>query len=273
MKNNLLASNISRYRRESGLTQEMLANSLGVTSQAVSKWETGQTMPDAALLPELARNMKISLDKLFGYASYEADSYYEENYRGEEYYWGVRPSAMCLKILELMPPEKPLKLIDIGCGEGKDAVFFARCGYDVSAYDISEAGIRKLKMLAETARVRINAFKADIWDYRLEEKYDIIYSSGALHYMKPEHRSEIIGDYRSNTNENGLNAFHVFVEKPYIAPPPEKEKNWNPWLSGQIFTCYHDWLIESCREYVFDCDSSGVRHRHAANVIYARKTV
>ena len=42
----ILAGNISRYRKNLGLTQEALADKLAITSQAVSKWETGQTVPD-----------------------------------------------------------------------------------------------------------------------------------------------------------------------------------------------------------------------------------
>ena len=57
---------IARYRKELGLTQEGLAQKLGVTNQAVSKWESGQSCPDIALLPKLADLFGISIDALFG---------------------------------------------------------------------------------------------------------------------------------------------------------------------------------------------------------------
>ncbi len=189
----------------------------------------------------------------------------------DEYYWGVAPSQMCLKVVSLMLPDRHLKLLDIGCGEGKDAVFFARCGYDVSAFDASEAGIEKVKRLAAKANVFVNAFVADIWNYRLDCSYDILYSSGALHYIKPELRDEIIGDYRMHTNTGGLHAFNVFVEKPFIAPPPEKEEHAYFWRSGQLLAYYHDWFIEDFSEFIFTCDSSGIPHQHAMNMLYARR--
>jgi len=68
-------------------------------------------------------------------------------------------------------------------------------GYDVSAFDISEAGLDKTKRLAEKARVHVRAFRANIWDYRLEEDYDVLYSSGVLHYIKPELRDEVMANY------------------------------------------------------------------------------
>lgn len=269
----IIAGNISRYRKDLGLTQEALAEKLNITFQAVSKWETGQTVPDTMLLPMLARALNVSVDKLLGYAAFNEDSsYYESDYQKDEYFWGVEPNTACLKILELIPPTRPLKLLDIGCGEGKDAVFLARCGYDVSAFDISEAGLEKTKRLADKARVHVRTFRANVWDFRLDEKYDILYSSGVLHYIKPDLRDEIMANYKSHVNISGLVAFHVFVEKPFIVPPPEKEDHSYPWKSGQLFTCFHDWYIAHCTEYVFDCNSSGIPHRHAANRLFARNS-
>jgi len=266
-----IAGNISRYRKDLGLTQESLADKLGITFQAVSKWETGQTVPDTMLLPKLANALGIGVDKLLGYSAPANDfSYYDNAYRKEEYFWGVEPNTTCLKAIELMPPTKPLKLLDIGCGEGRDAVFLARCGYQVSAFDISEAGIDKTKRLAERARVHVRAFRANMWDYRLDENYDVLYSSGALHYLKPELRDEILPNYKSHVNDGGIVAFHVFVDKPFIKAPPEKDEPSHLWKSGQLFTYFHDWYIEHCTEYVFDCNSSGIPHQHAANRLFAR---
>jgi len=268
---NILSGNISRYRKDLGLTQENLADKLGISFQAVSKWETGQTVPETMLLSKLARALNISVDKLLGYDVPTDDfSYYDNDYRKDEYFWGVEPNTTCLKVIELMPPTRPLKLLDIGCGEGRDAVFLARCGYDVSAFDISEAGLEKTKRLADQARVHVRVFRANMWDYRLDENYDILYSSGTLHYIKPELRDEIMINYKSHVTKNGLVAFHVFVDKPFIEAPPEKEEPSHLWKSGQLFTHFHDWYIEHCTEYVFDCNSSGIPHRHAANRLFAR---
>ena len=161
---------------------------------------------------------------------------YENVYSStNEYYWGVNPSQMCLEVIKLMPPDRHIKVIDIGCGEGKDAVFLARCGYDVSAFDLSNSGVEKVKRLAEKANVAVNVFKADILEYRFDCHYDILFSSGVLHYIKPELYDEIIGNYKAHTNENGLNIFNVFVEKPFILPAPEKEEA-QLWYSGQLLT-------------------------------------
>lgn len=268
----IIGLNIARYRKQRNLTQEQLAKQLSISYQAISKWENGQTTPDISLFPALASILNVSIDKLMGYShNFDPRSYYEEVYKKDEYFWGVQPSTMCLKVLELMPPTKPLSLLDIGCGEGKDAVFFARCGYNVSAFDISESGIEKTKRLADKANVFIDVFKANILDFRLERKYDILYSSGVLHYINPEIREEIFSNYKNFTEKGGINALHVFVEKPFISAVPDKERHSQDWKSGQLFSLYHDWYIEDCSEYVFDCNSAGIPHKHAANRMYAKK--
>ena len=57
---------IAHYRKISGLTQKELAEKLGVSGQAVSKWEQQISCPDIMLLPHIAAVFGISIDELFG---------------------------------------------------------------------------------------------------------------------------------------------------------------------------------------------------------------
>lgn len=66
MDNLMLNDIISFYRKKQGLTQEELAVKLGVTNQAVSKWESAQCCPDINLIPMIADIFQISIDELFG---------------------------------------------------------------------------------------------------------------------------------------------------------------------------------------------------------------
>ncbi len=61
-----LGENIKRLRRERELTQETLAQILGVTFQSVSNWERGESYPDITMLPEIAGFFKVSVDDLLG---------------------------------------------------------------------------------------------------------------------------------------------------------------------------------------------------------------
>ena len=62
----LISERIRKYRKKADITQEALAQALGVSSQAVSKWETGEGYPDITLLPRLAGYFGITIDELMG---------------------------------------------------------------------------------------------------------------------------------------------------------------------------------------------------------------
>lgn len=62
--NESIGNRISKYRKEKGLTQEEMAAKLGVSSQAVSKWENDASCPDISLLPQLCRTLGITTDEL-----------------------------------------------------------------------------------------------------------------------------------------------------------------------------------------------------------------
>ena len=57
--------NIRKLRIEHGLTQEKLADFLGVSFQAVSKWERGVAMPDIGMLPDISAYFGVTIDELF----------------------------------------------------------------------------------------------------------------------------------------------------------------------------------------------------------------
>lgn len=263
---------ISKRRKESGLTQNQLAQSLGVSFQAVSKWENGTAYPDIAILPKLAAVLNTTTDALLGYGGVVAD--YDGRYGKEGYYWGLTPNRICYDIMKLLPPIKPYRVLDMGCGEGKDAVFFAKCGYAVTAFDISEQGIEKAKRLAEHNKVEVRLFRADLFDYRPDTEYDIIFSSGVLHFVPGQQRKDLCDSLKEHMADNGINAMNVFVEKPFITRAPDStrdESKRHPWRSGELFGYYHDWLFHVCREEVFDCNSGGKPHKHCMDTLIAQK--
>lgn len=68
-----LGNKIRELRRSRDISQETLANHLGVSFQAVSKWETGATLPDVTLVPAIASFFGVSTDELFDFNRYEIE--------------------------------------------------------------------------------------------------------------------------------------------------------------------------------------------------------
>ena len=60
-----IGENVARLRKEKGWTQTDIGKKLGVSNQTVSKWESGMTMPDVMLLPEIAKTFNVSIESLY----------------------------------------------------------------------------------------------------------------------------------------------------------------------------------------------------------------
>lgn len=69
---------ISKCRKSQGFTQMQLAEKLGITDRAVSKWETGKAMPDASIMLELCDTLKITVNDLLSGEVIQMENYNEE---------------------------------------------------------------------------------------------------------------------------------------------------------------------------------------------------
>ncbi len=202
------------------------------------------------------------------------DTAYNQRYQSKNEYWEFKPSSMVYKTLELMPPLEPkMKLLDIGCGEGANAIFFAKNGFDVTGFDLAKVGIDKSKRNAEKYGVAINFFQADINEVKIEDQFDIIFSSGTLQYLLPEKRQSFIAHLQERTNINGVHNFHTFVRKPFVKIAPDAEPQEVLWDSGEILLLYKNWKTEAFVEEIKSCNSSGVPHEHVHNRLWSRKVM
>ena len=68
-----LGEKIKSLRKQKNISQEVFANYLGVSFQAVSKWENGNTMPDVTMIPAIASFFGVSTDELFDFNLYEIE--------------------------------------------------------------------------------------------------------------------------------------------------------------------------------------------------------
>ena len=197
---------------------------------------------------------------------------YEKCYDQEEYYWGLEPAPFLKDLLEITgrnPSE--LKVLDIGCGEGKDAVYMAQQGCNVSAFDITQSGIRKTKLLAEKRGVEINAFVADINDFEISEKFDIVYSTGTIQYLFSDRIEAFFEKIKDMVNVGGYVYFNVFVDKPFLELPPDWDKEEKMWKTGQLFSYLADWELCKVDEIIFEDYSAGLKHYHCMDTVIAKR--
>lgn len=107
-----IGSTIKRLRREKDITQEQLAEYLGITSRAVSQWECGRTAPDISQLPALCHIFDVSSDVLLGIdieKTNEAIQSYLDKARNEEYQGNFESSAEILhEAIRKFPKSYPI---------------------------------------------------------------------------------------------------------------------------------------------------------------------
>jgi tellurite methyltransferase len=159
----------------------------------------------------------------------------------------------------------------MGCGEGRNAVYFAKHGFEVVGLDLSLPGLEKTRRYAEEVGVQIETIHADIATYEIGNIYDVIFSTGTLQYLPPEIRGIRFQNYKEHTSPNGIIVFSVFVNKPFIPRAPDAEESEFLYKSGELMGYFWDWEIIYCTEEIFDCMSSGIPHKHAVNRIIARR--
>lgn len=130
--------------------------------------------------------------------------------RDERIYWAtkypVREAAVhafARKTLKALP-KKSLKILDLGCGYGDDALFFARHGHAVVALDFSDASMKKLK--ERIGQLSIKPVRRDL-SKRLPFKdceFDVVYAHLSVHYFDDAVTQKIFDDVRRVLRKGGL---------------------------------------------------------------------
>ncbi|AKU58172.1 helix-turn-helix domain-containing protein [Lacticaseibacillus paracasei] len=88
---------ISANRKQKGITQQALADFVGVSKASVSKWETGQSYPDITLLPILAAYFDVSIDKLMAYDAQLSSTEIRRIYTSMKQAFETQPGDAVLK--------------------------------------------------------------------------------------------------------------------------------------------------------------------------------
>ena len=163
------------------------------------------------------------------------------------------------------------KVLDVGCGEGQNAIYLARQGHYVDAFDLSEHGIAKLKHRCELFETQVNAFAADLTAYQFEQCYDMILCFGTLHFVTKNEWKRFVNDAKEHTNLGGIHIIQIFTD---VVPASEDIAPFAVGLAKdeEIKELYMDWEILQFKSYVFEDEHPNVpKHLHASNKIVARK--
>ena len=162
-------------------------------------------------------------------------------------------------------------VLDVGCGEGRNAIFLASKGHLVDAFDISQAGIIKAVKIAKAQDVNVNFTVQDLTTYNFKKIYDIIISHGVLHLPEREARNSFIEKAKSNTKVGGHNIIGIFTNR-LPATPDNAPFTKSLFDVGELPSMYTEWEIISHQEGTFtDKHPGDISHEHSYEGIIARK--
>jgi cyclopropane fatty-acyl-phospholipid synthase-like methyltransferase len=195
----------------------------------------------------------------------------EEMYAGEAFYWGTEHNALAERAVEFAPDRPELRAVDLGAGEGRDAVYLADRGMDVVAVDVSTNGLAKARRLAADRGVELACVRGDVNTVGLAGPVDVLYSIGTIQYLRPSVRASQFAHWRRQTRPGGVHALFAFVDRAEIPPAPDWRAGEHLFDPGELAAYYDGW--ERCfeRSVVFEDDSGGDPHRHAAEEVVVRK--
>lgn len=82
------------------------------------------------------------------------------------------------------------RVLDIGCGQGRDAIPIARLGFHVIGIDSSQVGIEQMNSIAKTENLTLNGVVANIYDFRNYADFDVILLDSMFHFTKKDREKE-----------------------------------------------------------------------------------
>ncbi|MGD1118735.1 MAG: methyltransferase domain-containing protein [Dehalococcoidales bacterium] len=198
--------------------------------------------------------------------------FWEESYKRAgklDTFGGGKPGEMVVKAASGLPPGS--RALDLGCGEGRNALYLAGLGFQVSATDISQSGIAKLKTIARERKLKIDASVGDMRDYQFSQRFDLIVCEGCLHLIQREDWQMLLKRMKRFTTPGGQHVVGVFTD---AAPEPEDQRGLMVGLfkEGELLEQFKDWEILESKAYRFThTHPDGPTHEHAGNEIIARK--
>jgi 2-polyprenyl-3-methyl-5-hydroxy-6-metoxy-1,4-benzoquinol methylase len=169
---------------------------------------------------------------------------YDDGYSSCPCFWGNKPSSLVIKLAAKIRKFSDFRVLDAGCGEGKNAAFFAKKGARVDAIDVSKYALNNAAR-AWPARLGITWIEADLRRHQLPSGiYDIVVAYGLLHCLASrEEVAALAARLKATTRPGGHFALCAFNNR---AQDLRAHPNFSPTLLSHTEYCalFWDWNTE-----------------------------
>jgi tellurite methyltransferase len=184
----------------------------------------------------------------------------------DRFIWGTGPSSLARDIARRLAPRA--RVLDLGCGEGRDSVFLAERGHAVVGLELSIDGLRKAARLAADRGVLASWVCTALPSLPLRGPFDLVFSCGSIHYVASADRPRLFRELRALTRPGGYHAHVVFTDRRIYREKGEFVHYFTP---RELGDAYQDWEVLRHEEGLIRCAQDGVRHTHSVETLVARR--
>jgi len=172
---------------------------------------------------------------------------WDQRFAADDYVFGTAPAKALLKLeMYLVPGGKTLILAD---GEGRNSVYLASKGFDVTATDYSEVGLAKARRLAKERNVAVHYVVEDIFERDWSsEQYDNVVAV-FIQFVPPSHMTKVLTGLATAVKPNGTLLVHGYTPKQVefgTGGPPNPE---HMYTEAMLRDVYQHLDIRVCEEY------------------------
>ncbi|MBM3286402.1 MAG: methyltransferase domain-containing protein [Candidatus Eisenbacteria bacterium] len=197
-------------------------------------------------------------------------SFWEESYAGHEAGWffGSEPSSLARRVLHFYRSMKiPTagRLLDLGCGEGRDVLFFASLGFDVDGVEGSPTAVERARESVAGAGYRCPILLEDLASFAMDAEYDVVFANNSIQFVGPA-ALDVLGRIRQRTRPGGWNAIGMFTREMADWKRDADVYHLEP---RELKFLYRDWNLLEYGESIIFSPRRG-EHRSFAHLI-ARK--
>ncbi len=147
------------------------------------------------------------------------------------------------RLAELIPPGT---VLDLGSGDGRNALYLADKGFQVNAVDLSEAGIEKLKRFAKERGLMIETEVANASTYVIDKDYDAFVVVLLFQFLNEQASTRLLQEMKAHTKPGGANMMHLFTQsgdRQRLDKEEDPDSNCFYPADGWLKDFYSDWNI------------------------------
>lgn len=186
----------------------------------------------------------------------------------DRYVFGTAPSDWAREIARLVRPGDAV--LDLGCGEGRDSVFFAERGAVVIGLDPAAGGLDKARRLARQRGVRVRWIERGMTEALPAGRFDLIFSCGTIHYVPRAERGPLFRRLAAMTRPGGRQAHVVFTDRHVHE---EKGEIVDYFTAGELREAFVEWQVLRSGERMISCAQDGSVHGHSVEELVAARPV